>query len=352
MQSPDPEIVAALEHMLDARCPPDVVTEAEQQWPQALWDILEEAALPRTWIAESSGGVGANWADGLAVIKVAARYAAPVPLAETLMAGYVLAANGIAVPAGALNISNPLAHETVELSSEGTLSGQLERVGFGRHLKALAVLTTAAEKPTLALISKVQLNITPGAGLAGEPLDAVEFAGVEPSESVVVDTNTAELVRRLGATIRCFQISGALEHVLERSIEYASQRNQFGRPISKFQAVQHNLAELAGEVSAAVAAANAAGSSIERHGLGSEQSFVSVASAKVRCGQAASRGAAIAHQVHGAMGFAREYPLHHYTRRLWVWRDDFATETEWAEELGALVARKGPEALWPLLTSI
>jgi acyl-CoA dehydrogenase len=352
MQTPNTAIIETLERMLDTHCNPDDLSEAERTWPQTLWKVLDDSELPRTWVAESLGGAGAGWSDGLAVIRVAARYAAPVPLAETLMTGYVLAKYGVTVPTGALNISSRLPHESIECGADGTFSGQLGRVPFGRHLSALVVLTTVAPQPTLAVLPQERLHVVPGEGLAGEPLDAVTFSGAEPSVTVGVDASTVESVRKLGATIRCFQMAGALEHVLSRSIEYAQERSQFGRKISKFQAVQHNLAELAGETSAAAAAANAAGSSIENHGVESEQSFVAVASAKIRCGQAASRGAAIAHQVHGAMGFAREYPLHHYSRRLWAWRDDFGTETEWAEELGQLVADKGPDALWPLLTSI
>ena len=39
------------------------------------------------------------------------------------------------------------------------------------------------------------------------------------------------------------------------------------------------------------------------------------------------------------------------TQRLWDWRDDFGNESEWAVELGELIAKNGPEELWPLLTT-
>ena len=85
---------------------------------------------------------------------------------------------------------------------------------------------------------------------------------------------------------------------------------------------------LAGEGAAAPTSADAAVSAIARHGIEDDRAFLAVATAKIRGGQAA--GAAIAHQVHGAMGFTREYGLQHRTRRLWTWCDEFDPETVWA----------------------
>ena len=114
--------------------------------------------------------------------------------------------------------------------------------------------------------------------------------------------------------------------------------------------MQHNLAVLAGEAAAAGAAADAAAIAIERFGAQDSRSFRAVAAAKIRAGEAAGSGAAIAHQVHGAIGFTREYSLQQRTRRLWSWRDDFGTETEWADELGRAVVAAGADNLWADLT--
>ena len=152
--------------------------------------------------------------------------------------------------------------------------------------------------------------------------------------------------------MRAEQMAGALEGCLEQSLRYAADRRQFGRPIAKFQAVQHNLAVLAGEVAAATTSADAAASAIARHGIDDDRSLVAVATAKIRGGQAAGAGAAIAHQVHGAMGFTREYSLQHRTRRLWSWRDEFDPETVWAIELGRLIAQRGGDALWATVTEV
>jgi len=139
--------------------------------------------------------------------------------------------------------------------------------------------------------------------------------------------------------------------LLERSVAHAKDRVAFGRPIGGFQAVQHNLARLAGETAAALAAAGSAADAIDRAPRFDDAVFLEVASAKIRVGEAAETGAAIAHQVHGAIGFSREHVLHRYTQRLWAWRDDFGSESAWAVRLGAAVAENGADALWPALAA-
>lgn len=160
-----------------------------------------------------------------------------------------------------------------------------------------------------------------------------------------------ETFRLMGAAARSMQMAGALQSILERSVAYAKERVAFERPIGGFQAVQHNLARLAGETAVALAAAGSAADAIVSEPSLNEAVFLEVASAKIRIGEAAEAGAAIAHQVHGAIGFSREHVLHRYTQRLLAWRDDFGSESAWAARLGARVAAAGAEALWPMLAA-
>ena len=163
--------------------------------------------------------------------------------------------------------------------------------------------------------------------------------------------STQSALLLMGATARAMQMAGALEAILDLSVAYANERVAFGRPIGKFQAVQQSLARLAGEVAAAVAAAGSAADAIAAVARFDEGVFLEAASAKIRVGEAAGEGAAIAHQVLGAIGFTQEHVLHRYTRRLWAWRDDFGNESVWAVKLGHLVAAKGADALWPMLAA-
>src|SRR5690349_15136170 len=79
--------------------------------------------------------------------------------------------------------------------------------------------------------------------------------------------------------------------------------------------------------------------------------FLEATAAKIRCAEAAEEGAAIAHQVHGAIGFTNEHILHRYTLRMLAWRDDFGNESHWAAELGNRVAARGADDFWPLVAA-
>ena len=122
--------------------------------------------------------------------------------------------------------------------------------------------------------------------------------------------------------------------MLDISVRYSNERVAFEKKISKFQAVQHNLAKLAGESAAALAAATSAADAIANSTSFDDAFFLEAASAKIRCSEAAEKGAAIAHQVHGAIGFTVEHILHRYSLRALAWRDDFGSESYWAVELG------------------
>jgi acyl-CoA dehydrogenase len=165
------------------------------------------------------------------------------------------------------------------------------------------------------------------------------------------DTIGANGLTLMGAAMRAVQIGGALQAILSLATDYAQERVAFERTISKFQAVQHNLAKLAGETAAAVAAASSAADTIQTMDTFNDAVFFETAAAKIRAGEAAGQGAAIAHQVHGAIGFTEEHILHRFTQRLWAWRDDFGNESEWAVQLGEFVAKGGADELWPLLAS-
>ena len=145
---------------------------------------------------------------------------------------------------------------------------------------------------------------------------------------------------------RAALMAGALEGVLALSVQYAMERKQFGRAIAKFQAVQHQLAIMAGEVAAASRATDGA---IQR--LGSEAFAAGVAVAKSRAGDASGIVAEIAHQVHGAMGFTYEHQLHHLTRRLWAWRDEYGAEPVWQRRLGREVIAAGGDRVWDFITA-
>jgi acyl-CoA dehydrogenase len=182
--------------------------------------------------------------------------------------------------------------------------------------------------------------------LAGEPRGSLVLDDVPASGALLTSAQVEELKARY-ALARAVQLSAALDQVLSWTVQYAGERQQFGRPLGKFQAIQMELAEMAGEVTAVTALVDAAVQALDRQ----ESVTLAAAAAKVRAGAAVEVVARLAHQVHGAIGFTQEYKLHHLTRRCWSWRDEAGTEVAWSRVLGAgLVA--DPDGLWPALTHV
>ena len=339
--------------LFDDLCTREVVEQAEAgTWPEALWRTVEETGLTRALLADAAAGEAATFGDAAVIVRCAGRSAVPLPLAETLLAGWLLSGSGLAVPEGPLTIAPTDRGSTLSLApADGgwRLSGGVRAVPWGRAVRAVALVVDAAHGPLVALVDPADGELHDGHNLAGEPRDDLTFSDLALPGDRVAPAGAGidgRALRRRGALMRALQMAGALERVLARTVAYASDRVQFGRPIARFQAIQHQLAELASEVAAAGAAVDAAVAAVERGEAG-----FALAAAKARAGEAAGRACAIAHQVHGAIGFTYEYDLNHSTRRLWSWRDEFGRESEWTRELGHDVMAAGAEALWSLLTS-
>jgi len=328
-------LAESAERLFEAHGGRAALEEAERgAFAAPLWSALEEAGIPRAAAGEDALPLPAL----LLLTRIAAAHSAPVPLAETLMAGHLLSAAGIEVPEGPLTVAPVLAGEEARRDG-GRLSGRLHRVPWARHAAGLVVL--AGDR--LVLTGRPAV-VAEGANYAAEPRDAVDLDGA----AVIAEGPAPDPValRALGALFRAAAIAGALGRIAELTVRYAGERVQFGRPIAKFQAVQHGIAVLATQ-------AAAAGAAVDRAALAAGVPGAPVfeaAAAKVRAGEAATQGAAIAHQVHGAIGFTYEHTLHFSTRRLWSWREEFGDETEWAALMGAMVRRAGGAGLWPLVT--
>jgi acyl-CoA dehydrogenase len=139
---------------------------------------------------------------------------------------------------------------------------------------------------------------------------------------------------------------GALETARDLAVAHARDRTQFGRPLAAFQAVQHMLAQIARDVAVTRSVVELAVSAASENVTGG---WLEIASAKVVAGRAARTVSAHAHQVHGAIGITKEYSLSALTRRLWSWREEFGTESEWSQRIGQEACRS-PEGVWGLIT--
>lgn len=334
------------------------VLTAERRWDAGLWGALAEAGLTGVGLPEEAGGSGGELADAVAIVRTLAAGAAAVPVAEQLLvAGPALVAADLSLPSPEQPTTFAIADAvTVHPVDNGdgpgrfTLNGTVTDVpwaGAAANVVVLAPAPAGIEGAVLALVDASSLPATDAFNLAGEPRGALVLDLVGTSGALLTPTQAAELRARY-ALARAVQLAAALEQVLAWTVQYAGERHQFGRPLGKFQAIQMELAEMAGEVTAVTALTDAAVQALDR----GENVVLAAAAAKVRAGAAVEVVARLAHQVHGAIGFTQEHKLHHLTRRLWSWRDEAGSELVWSRVLGAGLLADGPDALWPALTRV
>ena len=347
----NPVVDAAERIFADLADPQSILKQPDAGWRARLWRALEDAGLPAAWAPESLGGHGLSLAEGFALVRAAGRAALAVPLVETLIAGRMLGLAGLALPPGAIAVVPAGPRDLVAIDDAGRVGVRARRVPFASGAGHLVVVCDAGRGARVALLEAGRCTIAPGRSLADDPSDGVEAHGAAAVAWAATDRTERDALLALGATARALQIAGALERMLEMTVRYAQERVAFEKPIAKFQAVQHHLARLAGEAAAALAVAESAADAMASGDADPEALLLEVASAKVRCGEAAEAGAAIAHQVHGAIGISSEHALHRYTMRALAWRDEFGDESHWARRLGGLVATGSGESLWHRLAA-
>lgn len=335
--APDAEDLGAVvaeqaARLFERRVDRDTLAAADRgEWQAELWTAVEEAGLPLALLDEDAGGVGLPPVAAFGLIRLAARHAAPVPLGETMVAAALWGAP-LEGPATLAPGTAPDGH------------GRLARLAFGRDA-AQALIHAGGSRA--ALVPLAGRALVHDRSLANEPRDALELSGLPADAIREVPGLGPDGLAPHGALIRAAQMSGAMDRALEMAVAYANEREQFGRPIAKFQAIQQMLAEAAGHVAAASAIVDMAAEA-----WGTEDFDFAAGLAKSRTGEAAGRVSAIVHQVHAAMGFTQEHGLHFLTRRLWSWREEFGAESWWEERIGRRICAAGGEALWPAIVDV
>jgi acyl-CoA dehydrogenase len=324
-------------------CPPHVVRAAERSWLPDLWGTLSGLGFTRLGVPEHVNGPGGDFADAVALVRSAGRHAAPIPLAETLLAAQIGAAAELALPGGPLTASAAGALRVERRGAGVRVEGCLPLIPWAGVAEQLVVVADTAS--AVVVIDLADCDIVPAANMAGEPhADVVIALDIGPGHlrELPGDWSEERLVR-FGAVFRVAQIAGALDRACELTIKYAAEREQFRRPIGAFQAVQHHIAMLAGISTAADLACEAAASTPD--------SSVAVASAKAYVSRVCGVAAMIAHQVHGAIGITAEYQLQLFTRRLWSWREEFGNDIYWATRLAGELEAAGASLAWNLLSA-
>lgn len=289
---------------------------------EPLWLNLEETGLSRLTSAEDAGP-----AEMAIVLRGLAKHAGAVPIAETdLLAAWLAGVAGVAVPdAGPLTVALGRASE-----HDGRIIGTARNVPWPRATVVLAARTTGEVRVAVA-----DGEIVEDHNLAGEPRGSFTF-NIDAGECRTVDLSVADEIVRRGAWARCQQTIGALEAARDLTVSHTRERVQFGRQLSKFQAVQHSLAAIAGEIERARASATLAVAAAAEYGFDSATTDYAVTTAKVAIGRAVGPVTTLAHQLHGAIGVTIEHRLWLATMRAQSWTSDYGSIGHYARRLGRM----------------
>jgi len=320
------------------------------KWPDSLWAALAENGLIHPLVSEESDGVGASFSDAYEILFAAGYHAAPLPLPETILASWLAGVSGIEIPDGPLTVLESRGEAPLKITQDRggwSITGTAPHTPWGKSAKHLIAVADAGGELRVAVLDENSGHITPDTNMAREPRDLIclDQTPVATVSDPLGYEFTRDTVRLYGALFRSAQIAGAVQRVLDISIEYALEREAFGRTISKFQAIQHQLASLAAHAAQATMATETAFRAADRGDPRFE-----IAVAKIITGQTATQAAETSHQVHAAIGFTYEHMLNFSTRRLWSWRAEYGSDSQWAEELGRRAAGRGADMLWNDLT--
>ncbi len=301
----------------------------------ARWTAIDATGLDRILVPEAQGGIGADLADVVAMLRLAGCHAVEAPVFEATVGRWISARAVLAEPPGLVVLATPAASR----------AGGARRVDipYGRAVGNACFLDFAGAAPVVVAFAVDTDQLECDEDLAGEPRDRMTVP--ENAARGRLDI-TQDRFEGLCALLRAAQMQGAMQQALSIAIEHANTREQFGRPIGQFQAVQQMLAIAAAQV-AGVAAAVDGATAVMRD----ERAWIGGALAKARASEAAATVVTVVHQVTAAMGFTREFPLHRFTRRLWAWRDEFGSEQVWHTRIGSLVLARGAGALWPFIVA-
>lgn len=276
-----------------------------------LWQALASSELLQLGEVEELG-VRAT----MTVVGELAAAGALLPVAEhDLLAGWLCGLAGIERPSGIATVGFLDADERAHAVPWAVAA---ERV----------LLVDPAGR--IAVTGPEQFTLTPGQNLAGEGRDELRLT--QPVDWVDVGAPVRNGLLARGALVRAVQMVATGARAVELTIDHAREREQFGRPIARFQAVQQLIADAAAEAELARTATDWALGRLADGAVGDDLDHA-VAVARSCAGQAASVIARNAHQVHGAIGTTAEHRLHRSTVPLLAWRSEFGTQTYWEQRL-------------------
>lgn len=314
------EIAESFGRIIQEACPPDLVRAIEKGGDhRPLWRALEETGFIDALVPEDKGGVGLSLNDAFPIAEYCGRHAVPVPLGETMLLRSILARAGVDIPQGGMTFAGPATR-----GADGVVCSQ---VPCGRTADwVLVALDDGCRLLSAAEAEQGPATFALDASMRWTAAQIGAATPFQPGEDMLL----------VQALLHAIQLVGAMSAVFERTLGYANDRQQFGRPIGKFQAIQHQLSVMAEHVFAARMAAEIAAS---RDGVRFDP--LKIAIAKARTSEAAVELAALSHSIHGAIGFTEEFDLQLLTRRLHAWRQAAGTEGYWHQMIGRSLLDRG-----------
>jgi len=302
----------ALQKLLDDCCTPATVRAIEAGGsPDSLWRAIEASGFLDLMVSEDAGGAGLALPELYPLILELGRHAVPLPVAPTIVARAWLGPSAVPGRVG-------LAPAPIQ---QGDGGWTCPMVPAGRWVDQ--VLAGDGRSPWLLPAAQAERRLS---GVHGSGMASLHWSELPAAWS---DAVAADQILPTAALLKAAELCGAMHKVLEMTLTYCNDRVQFGRPIGKFQAVQHQLSVMAEHIAAASVATEGAFAS------GScAPSRLSAALAKARASEAAPLVAATAHALHGAIGVTDEYDLHLYTRLLHEGRMACGSELYWQRVVG------------------
>ncbi|MFT4562435.1 MAG: acyl-CoA dehydrogenase [Gammaproteobacteria bacterium] len=321
----------------------------ETGWPLELWNTLTELGLSQILASEAAGGMGGSWADAYVVVRRCGYASLPLPVPEAILATWLCKEAAIELPVGVPGLIPQVL--TSGLIRGDSLSGEIARIPWGRNANYYLGITDASE---LIVLGQDGIDIVTEDNLGRDPRDTVSFRNTQILNRAPANLPTGG-VQWLCAMLRSAQIAGASARCLEIGIDFVGDREQFGRPLSRFQAIQHHLAVMVGAVATVESMSANAFRAMDQYGISGGPSErdakFEIAAAKCRASDSVEAVTRIGHQVHGAIGFTYEYGLHFLTRRLWAWRAEFGGSGKWAQYLGEVAKTQGGDNIWAYITN-
>lgn len=293
----------AVRDLLADRCPPATVragwdADGDQQ-VRGLVRQLGGSGLLSLLVPEADGGLGLDEVTMVAVLEQVGYAAAPGPVTDTVTVAAPLLAAARHPDADAV------------LGGELIVASGLGRVGPVPHGQLADLLLLDTDRGPRAL-TRDEVEITPLDGVDG----ARRLVEAHPrAEGVPVGHDDG----RRGALGTAAELVGLAQRMLDMTVDYVQQREQFGRPVGAFQAVKHQLADSLSAVAFARPAVRRAGATLA---LGADSADRDVAVAKASASRAAAFVAQRAIQCHGAIGYTVEYDLHLFAKRAWALQAD------------------------------